>query len=262
MAIEDADGWRLIIAAITALGGLIGIVVGIRTFFWRRLQLNRFAKEETFQSDTHVLKLCQALSDPSQRLQLAAAALLIERIQSKLRGNRADFERTAVIQALLAATIGDSRDGAAGGASPELSKYVADSVVEQLGARVPAGKKLAPSSPLKGYYWQRVRLSGAYWADVDARGIDFFGANFDTASLRRGRLEKAILREASFKNAVLADADVRGADLRDADFSGCDLSGIKLEGAKYSPGTLFPHGFVPTAHAMTFVEPPRAPVAA
>lgn len=254
MAFTDWQIWQVLIAAAV---GTVTIFVGIRTLFWRRMQMRSWIQADKFQSDSHILELCKVLSNPSQRMQLAAAALLFDRLTKRSGGTHLESERSAIVQALLAATIDDARDGSTGAASRELSKYIADSVVKHLGA-VAAGKRLGEStlSPLTGYYWQRVRLTGAYWADVDARGIDFFGANFDGASLRRGHLRKAILREASLKQTVLIGADLRDADLREADLQNAELNEASLSGARYSAGTVFPSGFNPIAAGMKLIETP------
>jgi Pentapeptide repeats (8 copies) len=240
--------WQIVIAA---AAGFVTIIVGFRTFFWRRMQLRTWLQTEQFQSDSHTLRLCEALNEESPRLQMAAAALLFERLQQKMLKSEADRERSAIIQALLAATIGDPRLNKPTSTSPGLCKYIADSVVEILDAKA-NGKK---QSPLREYYWQKVQLMDAYWAGVDARGVDFYGATFDRASLRRANLEGAVFYAASLVGATLAGANLRNADLRDADLRSADLrddsrnnrdvrrtewSGIKLAGAIYDTKTRFP----------------------
>jgi len=229
----------------TALGSLAGLAtwwvnreVGKRT-------MARIALDQQSSSDHHILNLCRALSDNRQSLQLAAAALLVDRARTTDIRGRQGSERIAILQALLAATIDDKSTSELRPAPADLCKYIADSIVEiQRASGPPSGK----TSPLKGFYWQQVRLTNADWKDVDARGIDFFGANFDRASLRRANLQGSIFNRSSLKNAVLCGADLRDADLRAADLSGADLracdrtsklvptllAGAKLHGANLS----------------------------
>src|SRR5262249_45999284 len=158
----------------------------------------------------------------------------------------------AIIQALIAATINDRVDTAQPSASTEFCKYVADSILEVL----MRSKKNTERSPLASYYWQRANLPGAYWAGGDLRGIDFFSAPSDGASLRRANLKKAVFYEASLKGAKLLGADLSDADLRAANLCRADLrdqeaddkgparktvwTGAKFGGALYDADTRFP----------------------
>lgn len=266
-SLASAFDWRF---SLTVLAAVVTIIVGIRTFYWRRLQLLSWHQSEKFQSDSHVLKLCQALSSDRQQLQLAAAALLLERLEKGGRPQRVmEQERSAIIQALLAATINDRETDNVGNAAPELCKYVADSVVDALDAR---NTRPRPSSPLRPYYWQRTRLEGAYWADVDARGIDLFGVDLSKASLRRANLEGTILYEANLRGAKLCGANLKKSNLYGADLCGADLrddrmtkegreivtptmwAGATFNRAKYDGRTQFPETFDPILHGMERTE--------
>jgi uncharacterized protein YjbI with pentapeptide repeats len=264
LQIELPGGLQLWQLSIAAAAGVVTIFVGVRTLFWRQMQVRTWRQNKQFQSDSHILELCKALNEESPRLQLAAAALLFERLQ-QTPNVETDRERSAIVQALLAATIGDRGSEDKTSASAELCKFIADSVANILGAR----KARATQSPLQPYYWQKAQLSGAYWADIDARGVDFFGATFDGASLRRANLEGAIFYSASLVGASLAGANLRNVDLRDADLRGADLqhddrksgevrktdiSGAKLSGAQYDAKTCFPPDINPTALGMKFVQ--------
>jgi hypothetical protein len=203
--------------AITAFAGfatwLINREVGRRT-------MARLSQDQQAASDHHILRLCEALSDNKQSLQLAAAALLVDRARTIGIRGRPGSERVAILQALLAATMDDKRTDNQTPASPDLCKFIADSVVEIQGARISKSHRY---SPLKDFYWQQVRLTNADWKDVDARELDLFGSNFERASLRRANLRGAIFNRASLRDAVLCGADLRDADLRGANLSGADL---------------------------------------
>lgn len=187
----------------------------------------KLLQEQQTASDRHILSLCKALSDHKQSLQFAAAALLLDRARSTGADGRPGSERAAVIQALLAATIDDTRTTEKSSASAELCKLIADSIVEIQGAR---SANADAGSPLKKFYWQQVRLINADWKDVDARNLDLFGANFDRASLRRANLKDAILKNASLRNATLSGADLRNVDLSGTDLNGADLTACTRTG--------------------------------
>ena len=197
---------------------------------------------------------------------MPAAALLIERARAIGSNGRPLSERTMILQALLAATIHNGRDGNADG---ELGKYIADQVIDVLKAKLDPTQTPPLKSPLTKLNWQRVRLSNAYWADVDARGLDLFGANLDSASLRRANLKDAVLYQASLRRTVLCGADLTNADLRGADLRGANLGddtkgagairatrlvNTKLANATYDSSTVFPSGFDPAVHAMTRMD--------
>lgn len=257
-----------IFTIVSALGALatwlINREVGRRT-------MAKLALEQQAASDHHILSLCQALSDTKQSLQLAAAALLVDRARTTDMRGRAGSERNAILQALLAATIDDKRTGAQMPASADLCKFVADSIVEVLHANRPHDDG---NSPLKAFYWQQARLTNADWRDVDARGLDLFATNLDRALLRRANFQNTVLYNASLRSAVLCGADLRGADLRNADLSGADLrpcdrtativftkmsgallqgadlsnaklAGVDLTGVKVDQDTKWPTGFYP-----------------
>jgi uncharacterized protein YjbI with pentapeptide repeats len=237
-------------AIVSTVGGTAGLIVAVRTYFWRKKQEKSWLQNEQFQNDSHTLKLCQSLSDPNVRLQMAAAALLFERLRNRGENPNSAHQNSAIIQALLAATIGKPSEN--GHASPELCKYVADSIVKSLGAKNAAENS---NSPLKGYYWQKVRLTDADWADVDARGLDLFGSNLDKARLRRANLNGTVFYGASLIGTKFCGADLSGADFRNADIRGANfhddvaksgavrrtnLTEAKFEGAEYDNKTLFP----------------------
>jgi len=255
---------------------VVGSLAGLATWWINRevgkRTMARLTQDRQSSSDHHILNLCKALSDSKQSLQLAAAALLVDRARTTNIRGRPGSERVAILQALLAATIDDKRTSEQMPVSAELCKYIADSIVEIQNARDSTAQNR--SSPLKHFYWQQVRLTNADWKDVDARGLDLFGANLDRASLRRAKLGGAILNRSSLKGTVLSGADLRDSDLRGADLNGADLracdrtskviptqlAGAKLHGAnltnakldgadltlvEYDGDTTWPAGFDP-----------------
>ncbi len=256
MSILEWNIWQL---TVTIVAGLVTIIVGIATYFWNRTQRRSFLFNQQYQNDNHIFQLCQALSDPSPRLQMAAAALLFERLHVKSN----DRERRAIVQALLAAIIDDPHDESRPPASSEFCKYVADSVLEVLKTSKGYGTANAPASK---FYWQRARCAGAYWAGADLRGADFFGATLDGASLRRATLYGTVFYEASLRGVKLMGADIRKADFRAADLSGADLSdqeaddkgtaqstlweGAKFKDAIYDSKTKLPRGLDPVVSEM------------
>ncbi len=215
--VEFAKSNAIVFTVIGSLAGLatwwINREVGKRT-------MARLTLDQQSSSDHHILNLCTALSDSKQSLQLAAAALLVDRARTTNQRGRSSSEQIAILQALLAATIDDKRTVDRLPASADLCKYIADSLVEILNAR-----DTPPNldSPLAKFYWQQTRLTNADWKDVDARGLDLFGANLDRASLRRAKLKGSILNRSSLKGTVLCGADLSGADFRGADLNGADL---------------------------------------
>lgn len=253
---EYWHSWQIIA---TGIAGVVTSLVGIVTYLWRQKQERAWRINEQFQTDSHTLRLCEALSNPSPQLRLAAAALLLERLKQFGKSSISERNQSAIIQALIAATVGSDRKNDE--TSIVLSKFIADEVVKALDGLSNRHKM----SPLRHYYWQRACLVGAYWKGVDARGADFFGCDFRNASLRRANLEDAVFYEASLEGATLAGANLKGANFTDANLCGTnladdvrtgeeacktDLTGAKFSGARYDVKTRFPSGFDPRAHGM------------
>ncbi len=243
------DAIKILLGALTALLAIFG-------FVWDRLQRRKMRHVEIFHRESHNLRLFRALSDNNQRLQMAAAALLMERLkQESGTKSSAVSDRMAIIRALVSVTKDAPTRGRDRGVSPELSKFIADSVPKALRAFMRRGSKLPPRSPLKDYDWQGARLDGAWWQDIDARGVDFFGAHLNGAGMRRAHLAGGVFKGAKLRNSVLVEADLQEADLRGADLCGANLEGAilenaKLEGAMFDGRTKFPAGFDPGAALM------------
>lgn len=244
------------------LGGIVGtiltIVISVLGFVIpRRLnaaRVEQMRQERELSRERSNLELFRDLASPSGRMQLAAAAVLIQR----LFGQTHRVERKTITDVLVAVMKERPRLEAvdkAQDASSKLVKYIADNIVKALDAVVPDGRKPEPrkQSPLVGPDWQEAQLINIWWKGVDARGIDFFQANFEQAGLAGAFLSKATLYEASLRGAVLTGADLREANLQSADLSGASLVGAdltganlrdaKLDGILFDASTRWPDGF-------------------
>jgi hypothetical protein len=81
--------------------------------------------------------------------------------------------------------------------------------------------------------FRRVDLKGAQLAKASFRGgsrggLDFTGAIFDGADLRKASLDSGLFCQASFKGADLSGASLAGASLTGANFEGATLVGCYL----------------------------------
>jgi hypothetical protein len=202
------DIW-LAVKNISPLFQAIASIGAIATLLLYWYKTKAMIQSELFQSENHILKLCRALTDENQRLQLAAAALLVERLDRPGKGKHLEYERDAIVQSLISATIDNPSNGSGGAASLELSKFVGDSVAQSLSALKSTGEVLRPASPLIGFYWQRARLSGSWWERIDARGVDFFGAHLDGIGMAEAHLQSAILKQASLQGSTLRAARLK-----------------------------------------------------
>lgn len=144
------------------------------------------------------------------------------------------------------------------------TKYAADEMRKLFKAarRIPKDVRDIGSGPLrlKDYNVQNTRIYDAFWAGIDARGVDFFNATLSKTSFRSARLDRAVfykatLEETVFKNASLVGANFQEANISDANFIGADLTGvINLATAtfktspKWSASTKWPEGFDPAAN--------------
>ena len=112
---------------LAAVSLIVAILTVMLPLFWRFLQSRRLRQEEAIYRETHNLRLFEALASGNQQLQLAAAAVLAERLVPRTRRDTI-AEHRVIIRALLAVTkdIRSSSDDP--GVSPELSKFVADQI--------------------------------------------------------------------------------------------------------------------------------------
>ncbi len=249
------------IGEITGVIGVISVTIAVISaaiqYSWHITQSQhlhnedeRLHQEARFHRESHNLKLFEALSSDNHRLQLAAAAVLAERLVSNEENKEA--ENRTIIRALLAVTK-DLRKSVDDPIVPmEISKFVAD-VVKTHG------------QPLKQFDLQNTRLSGAWWKGVDASEVDFWRADLSYVGMRNAILRCSVLVEAKLDGSVLAGADLTNARLERASLLGTDLRESKLEGANfagaiYNDSTLFPEGFDPVAEGL--IPKKAAPVEA
>src|SRR5437868_12826051 len=78
---------------------IFGIIAPI---VWNRFQRKKMRQAEMFYRESHNLRLFRALSDTNQRLQMAAAAVLVERLRQMARSELE--ERRTIIRALISVT--------------------------------------------------------------------------------------------------------------------------------------------------------------
>ena len=256
-----------------------------------RLNRLKLRQEREHARDLHNLRLFQDLGHVSHRARLAAASVLLDRLYRLQNtkgeeGAAQEITDAALIKKVLVAVLkrqsspetqlqqteaDENVDGATSEAA--LRKYIADELVETVGARFEAAKRpveFGKSSLGAGRQFQECDLANVYWANVDARGLDFYRSDLSGASLRGAALQEAVfyqtrlvhavlrdadLRKANFAGADLRQADLRNADLREAnlqgaDLGGADLRGARLEGAVYNiealrrfQATRWPEGF-------------------
>jgi hypothetical protein len=235
------------ITSLAIIATVIGALLARAIAFYQR---KRLTNEEEAHRETHNLSLFRALSSSNPRLQLAAAAVLVERLKrlKRLGKELSDFqesEKVAIVRALVSVTKASKPDASTpqteSGSlahSAGIGKFVADCVAEILDddadEREKRKNKLrAQASPLRPYDWQWAQLRYAWWADVDAREVDFFKADLSHAGMKRAHLQKAQLRE-----AILCETILRGADLSEANLTGAVLTGANLEGANFNGANL------------------------
>jgi hypothetical protein len=232
---------------ITVLLTIFGVIFPL---IWSSFQRRRIGQAEIFHREAHNLDLFKALSNDNPRLQIAAAAVLVERLGQKPKKDFERSERNVIIRALISVTKGDS-------ASVEVCKFIADNVPRELGVLDRPRSRLGRRSPMSDYDWQHARCKGAYWRGIDARGVDFFGARLISVGMRNAHLSRTILKNAVLQESVLIGADLQGADLRGADLCGANLEGAVLsdarfDEAKYDEKTKFPEGFDPRSALMVW----------
>ncbi|MCP4410035.1 MAG: pentapeptide repeat-containing protein [Gammaproteobacteria bacterium] len=265
-AVGPQTRWFSTIAG--AIGGSIGavltFVLGVIGWRFNRGQRQRLKQEEILTREKHNLELFQNLGHEDSRVQIAAATVLIQRLdalrqkeQEHVRVSLAERqERPTIIRVLIAVTKEKARDADKEG-QRALVKHIADNLVQAIGAIIPETQDgeppvLKPRSLLADFDWQGARLTNAWWRRVDARKIDFFEADFSDAGLAEAFLNKAVFYNANLCNAVLRGADLSGAnmcgaDLRGTNLIGAGLEGTKLEGATYDVNTKWTDGFDPNA---------------
>jgi hypothetical protein len=250
---------------VAAMFGVLATLVGLsvnRSF--NAAQTSKLEQERELEREKHDMELFQNLGHASIRVQLAAAAALIQRLETcRLTPRPSDamhLERRTIIQVLVAVVkksdpgapstkpgslvwsaeflsgAGDSKADEPVLVHPALSKLIADNLVKAMGALMPAENGATylerSESPLREFDFQKVQFANAYWKRLDARSVDFFRADLSQAGLAEAVLTGAVLKEANLNGTVLRNARLDQADLREADLRGADVSGASFEGAK------------------------------
>ena len=238
------------------------------------VETGKMAQEKELTREAHNIELFKGLASPMARLQLAAAAALLQRIFAEPKiasdGSPEANERKTIIDVLVAVIKEAPMPDGGASETPEertppvpaiekksnpdggelarmlepraLAKYIGDNIVKALRAVVAEGDQPTDRrrSPLDDWDtdWQKAQLVNVWWKGVDARGVDFFRANFDTASLREAFLCETIFYEASLRWTVLRNADLSRANLNGAKLQGADLRGANLIGADLTGANL------------------------
>jgi uncharacterized protein YjbI with pentapeptide repeats len=260
-------------AILGALGGFATAVVAFLVYRfgnavqtkYTETQDNKLKQDVRLQREAHNLDLFRNLASDNSRMQLAAAAVLLQRLEaynSPASEGWTDtevekLERSAIVQVLLSVLKEKPSDE-----NGNLRKLIADNLVRALGAIVPDVQHPSRSQSIlkaPGWDFQKVHLVECWWKRVDARGVDFFGAEIRDAGLAEAFLAGATLYDVGLQNTVLRDADLQDADLRRARlsgtvFDGANLKGAKLQDATYNSRTRWPDGFNPEAAGARLIE--------
>lgn len=198
----------------------------------KTISQKRLDQDKTLTREKQILNVFRDLGHENPRTQIAAASLLLQRLNSYGRKEEVDefeeLERPTIIKVLVSVL---KEKGEHSGSFDTLRKYIADNLV-----RVIEGE-------MHEYDWQNTDLSQVWWKGVDARGVDFYKANLVQAGLREARLEGAVFYEADLESAVL-----RGAHIEGTNFFGVRLDEVDLRGATYDDRTTWPEDFGPKDH--------------
>lgn len=234
------------------------LLVAVVGFFLNRTQNRRVRQEHEFAREKHFLEVFKSLGDTSEGIRLGGVGILLERIDrlyaegAGLPGRNkpgtrwgGDTMGAQNVSTLVSILVNITKTEP----SEIVQKYVADGLVRALGARIEDGTKpKTKTSPLAEYDFQGAKLSNAWWAHVDAREVDLYGATLVRAGmkgaflggavLKYAKLHKAVLRQADLRGAILVAADLREADLRGATLDGADLTQADLSQATLTEGAL------------------------
>ena len=251
-ALQDSSGslahviqWLQAVGLGSLLGGLLVLYAG-RSL--SHVQKEKIKQDLDFGTEDHLLqkrkleqelqmKLFEALGSPEPRIRIGAVSELGQRIRelndqlqapglAEVISTRVRRERETIIRVLIAATKHES--------SEDLQKYIADLIVDVLGARAPNLDK----SPLQDYDFQGAGLTNAWWKAVDARQTDFYKAQLSRAGLANSRLAGAIFKNANLSGATLRDASAVGANFEKADLSGAKVDRADFTGARFDGADL------------------------
>jgi pentapeptide repeat protein len=273
--VEQLRSQNSLFGKVTALAGILGGVVGSFVIGGLGMRISnrinaarvrQMRQQWELERERNNIDLFRDLASPIGHQQRVAAAMLTQRLfpLAKARRNGAlsadsyeMVEFNTMLDVLVAVIKEKPKPGSGEQPAqrPTVGKDIADKMVKALGAVVPEGEEpsLGRSSPLAGMDWQGAQLVNVWWKRVDARGLDFFDANFERAGLAEAylsgaqlygaNLQKAVLRRADLRGANLQGADLRGAELAGADLTGAKLLDTKLDGVRADATTKWPAGF-------------------
>jgi Pentapeptide repeats (9 copies) len=283
---EIGPGLNRFVTVSTSVSGLVGavlgaLIAGLVAFVgqqinknYNRVQSEKLRQDADLEREKHNLELYQGLGNVNARAQFAAAAVLLQRLES-LSGDQgigdhsdAQADKDTITHVLIS-ILKEQMDEPN---STVLRKHIADNMVKALKLvklnRHP-DEELFPSI-LSNFDLQRCRLSDVFWRGVNLRKVDLYGSDLTRASLRNADLRDAVLYqsklvESKFNNSKLQRANLQGAQINGADFSGADLreanlqdcvikrvdfshallSQLNLEHARFDDQTKWPVGFNP-----------------
>lgn len=204
-------------------------------FFFNFTQIAKMRQDRKFDREKQLLEVFRELGSSDPRIRIGAAAILLQRLdkipnpkkKDKIRKKRKEeiYEFFSIMSVLIAETKHEEKEN--------VQKFIADGIASALVAIIPEGKKSPDNeeSPLKGYDFQGSTLHNAWWRRIDARGVDFYEASLERASLREAFLSEAILKKANLEMAVLEDADLRNTNLQESRLKGAKMARANLKGA-------------------------------
>ncbi|MDQ1353442.1 MAG: hypothetical protein QG657_3748 [Acidobacteriota bacterium] len=223
--------FRWLTVWLTALGG---IILGFIGFFLNRTlnrtQKGKMEQEEKLNKEKHMLEVFRHLGSGKRQIRIGAAAILIQRLKKinendKSKDEEKKYDLPMIANFLLSVTKHED--------DTIIQKYIADGLVKALGAIVHGGKNEVPSekvSILKMYDldFQKTKLYDVWWKRIDARGVDFFGADLVKAGLRESFLQEAIFYEANLTEAILIKANLESTNLQKAILKRAKFTRAKL----------------------------------
>jgi len=240
---------KRIINILSAIGGIAGAVVAFLIWMLSRSFTNKLSKfqaeklkqDKRISREEHLLNLYKTLSDKSLTTQIAAAAVLLQRLhegneRKKISGiNPSQKEEQSTIINVLLAIIKKPEIKK----SPEskiLCKFIGDKLAIALDATGKKIEDLKENSPLKrmDLDFQNAYLPKVWWPGIDAREVDFFEADLNNSGFSGAFLMKAV-----FKNSILENCVFKNANLSEVNFCNANLIGANLSNANLSKANLY-----------------------
>lgn len=185
------------------------------------LQSDKLRQELENSRREHDLGTFKALGEGDPRIRIGAVSVLAQRVH-ELNEKQPHTEvekqqRTTIIRVLIAVTKHEDTE--------EIQKYIADHLVEVLGARVDAGSPpQGTKSPMAAFDFQGARLTNAWWQNVDLRGVDLYKAKLPRAGLAGSFLQEAVLKNADLSSASLSNSSAGAAHTQKVNLEGAILT--------------------------------------